>query len=149
VIWCGSSTGILSGPTRLHDPIYCLICRQLGQAEIVRGLQINPQLCIRTAQPIYRWPASGGSIEAEAYYNGYHLALAFGNGSCKGLFCADVECRALVPGQACSHHHGNSWHGCIHDGRQGRLGHLSYRKHYINVTCASWIKVGVSTRPLR
>lgn len=43
-------------------------------------------------------------IEAEAFYDGYHLALAFGNGSCKGLFCADVECRALVPGQACPHH---------------------------------------------
>jgi len=42
-------------------------------------------------------------IEAEAFYGGYHLALAFGNGSCKALFCADVECRALVPGQACPH----------------------------------------------
>ncbi len=42
-------------------------------------------------------------IEAEAFYDGYHLALAFGNGSCKRLFCADVECRALVPGQACPH----------------------------------------------
>lgn len=93
-------------------------------------------------------------IEAEAFYDGYHLALAFGNGSCKGLFCADVECRALVPGQACPHHlraraHGSSWHGCIHDGRQGRLGHLSYRKHHISVRGALWIKVGVSTCPLR
>ncbi len=43
-------------------------------------------------------------IEAEAFYDGYHLALAFGNGSCKGLFCPDVDCRALVPGQACPHH---------------------------------------------
>ena len=42
-------------------------------------------------------------IEAEAFYDGYHLALAFGNGSCKRLFCPDVECRALVPGQACPH----------------------------------------------
>jgi len=42
-------------------------------------------------------------IEAEAFYDGYHLALAFGSGNCKGLFCADVECSALVPGQACRH----------------------------------------------
>lgn len=42
-------------------------------------------------------------IEAEAFYDGYHLALAFGNGSCKKLFCPDVECRALVLGQACPH----------------------------------------------
>ncbi len=42
-------------------------------------------------------------IEGEAFSDGYHLALAFGNGSCKGLFCPNVECRALVPGQACPH----------------------------------------------
>ena len=42
-------------------------------------------------------------IEAEAFYDGYHLALAFGSGPCKALFCADVECRALVAGQACPH----------------------------------------------
>ena len=42
-------------------------------------------------------------IEAEAFYDGYHLALAFGNGSCKTLFCPDIECSALVPGQACRH----------------------------------------------
>ncbi len=42
-------------------------------------------------------------IEAEAFYSGYHLALAFGNGACKSIFCADADCRALVPGQACPH----------------------------------------------
>jgi len=42
-------------------------------------------------------------IEAEAFYDGYHLALAFGFGSCKSLFCPDTDCRALVPGQACAH----------------------------------------------
>ena len=40
-------------------------------------------------------------IEVAAFYDGYHLALAFGNGSCKQLFCPDIECSALVPGQAC------------------------------------------------
>ena len=40
-------------------------------------------------------------IEAEAFYDGYHFALAFGSGSCKTLLCPDKECRALVPGQGC------------------------------------------------
>ena len=42
-------------------------------------------------------------IEAEAFYDGHHLALAFGNGSCKMLFCPNTECVALVPGQGCPH----------------------------------------------
>jgi len=40
-------------------------------------------------------------IEAEAFYDGYHLALAFGSGSCKSVLCPKVECSALVPGQPC------------------------------------------------
>ncbi len=40
-------------------------------------------------------------IEAEAFYDGYHLALAFGSGSCKSILCPKVECSALVPGQPC------------------------------------------------
>jgi len=43
-------------------------------------------------------------LEAEAFYDGYHLAVAFGFGSCKTLFCPDTDCRALVPGQACTHY---------------------------------------------
>ncbi|MFQ5996270.1 MAG: DUF2284 domain-containing protein [Dehalococcoidales bacterium] len=42
-------------------------------------------------------------IEAEAFYDGYHLALAFGSGTCKALLCPDTECQALVTGQACPH----------------------------------------------
>lgn len=40
-------------------------------------------------------------IEAEAFYDGYHLALGFACGSCKGVFCRDIDCTALVPGQRC------------------------------------------------
>jgi predicted metal-binding protein len=40
-------------------------------------------------------------IEAEAFYDGYPLALAFGFGSCKVLFCPKIDCSALTPGQAC------------------------------------------------
>ncbi|MFC1945472.1 DUF2284 domain-containing protein [Chloroflexota bacterium] len=42
-------------------------------------------------------------IEAEAFYDGYYLALGFGAGPCKPHFCPDVECVALKQGQACSH----------------------------------------------
>jgi len=42
-------------------------------------------------------------IEAEAFYDSYYLALAFGSGPCKSIFCPDTDCRALVPGQACPH----------------------------------------------
>jgi len=43
-------------------------------------------------------------IEALAFYDGYHLAVAFASGSCKSLFCPNTDCIALVPGKACSHH---------------------------------------------
>ena len=42
-------------------------------------------------------------IEAEAFYDGYHLALGFANGACKSIFCPNNECSALVPGQRCLH----------------------------------------------
>lgn len=40
-------------------------------------------------------------IEAEAFGDGYYLALGFASGSCKNVFCRDVECQALTRGQAC------------------------------------------------
>ena len=44
-----------------------------------------------------------GKIEAEAFYDGYHLALGFAGGPCKKAFCFDDECSALVRGQPCRH----------------------------------------------
>lgn len=40
-------------------------------------------------------------IEAEAFYDGYHLALGFASGPCKNVFCPGTECSAIVPGQPC------------------------------------------------
>jgi predicted metal-binding protein len=40
-------------------------------------------------------------IEAEAFYDGYYLAVGFANGSCRNAFCNDTECSALVPGKSC------------------------------------------------
>ena len=42
-------------------------------------------------------------IEAQAFYDGYHLSLGFASGSCKRTFCPDMDCRALIQGQACPH----------------------------------------------
>ena len=42
-------------------------------------------------------------IESEAFYDGYYLAVGFGNGACKALFCRDTDCVALEPGKACPH----------------------------------------------
>ena len=42
-------------------------------------------------------------IESEAFFDGYHLALAFGSGPCRDVFCPNIECSALVPGQSCRH----------------------------------------------
>ena len=44
-----------------------------------------------------------GKIEAEAFYDGYHLALGYACGPCKAVFCPDKECSALVTGQPCRH----------------------------------------------
>ena len=43
-------------------------------------------------------------LEAEAFYDGYYLAVGFGSGTCKSL-CIDKECSALIPGQACRHYY--------------------------------------------
>ena len=42
-------------------------------------------------------------IEAEAFYDGYYLAVGFAGGSCKRSFCPNEECNALVLGQGCRH----------------------------------------------
>jgi len=42
-------------------------------------------------------------LEAKAFYDGYYLALGFGCGSCKGVFCPNIECSALILGQPCRH----------------------------------------------
>jgi predicted metal-binding protein len=42
-------------------------------------------------------------IEAEAFFDGYHLALGFACGPCKVLFCPNQDCTALIPSQGCRH----------------------------------------------
>lgn len=40
-------------------------------------------------------------IESAAFYDGYYLALGFAAGSCKEVWCHDVECSALKHGSGC------------------------------------------------
>lgn len=40
-------------------------------------------------------------IESRAFYDGYHLSLAFGQGPCKSFWCPDQPCSALQPGKGC------------------------------------------------
>lgn len=41
-------------------------------------------------------------IESAAFYDGYHLAIGFSTG-CKGIFCQDENCSALILGRSCHH----------------------------------------------
>jgi predicted metal-binding protein len=44
-----------------------------------------------------------GQLQSEAFYDGYHLATAFGGGpSCKRVFCPEMECSGMTGG-ACRH----------------------------------------------
>jgi predicted metal-binding protein len=40
-------------------------------------------------------------VESEAFYDGYYLAMGFACGSCKSVFCPNIDCEALLPGGAC------------------------------------------------
>jgi predicted metal-binding protein len=42
-------------------------------------------------------------IEAQAYYDGYYLALGFGGASCKTTLCSNEDCSALQAGKSCRH----------------------------------------------
>jgi len=42
-------------------------------------------------------------LEADAFYDGYYLASGLAGSSCKILFCPNMECAALTPGQGCRH----------------------------------------------
>jgi predicted metal-binding protein len=48
------------------------------------------------------WEISAG-VESAAFYDGYHLAMAFAGGPCEPYLCPNQECSALVPGQGCRH----------------------------------------------
>ena len=61
----------------------------------------------RTPEQLKQYQLSGrkrleivAKVEAEAFYDGYYLAVGFGGGSCKSFFCPDEDCSSLK-GQGC------------------------------------------------
>ncbi|MFC1917169.1 DUF2284 domain-containing protein [Chloroflexota bacterium] len=42
-------------------------------------------------------------IESEAFYDGHYLAVGFAGGTCKMLYCPNIDCIALTPGNSCRH----------------------------------------------
>jgi len=63
----------------------------------------NPSTLKKRISSSQEFQKTLAKIEAEAYYDGYHLAVGFGNGPCKRIFCPDIECSAILPGQPCRH----------------------------------------------
>lgn len=80
---------------------YAVFIKLEVPSEEMAGPRVREKrLFIRSQMKIYEVV---GKIEAEAFYDGYHLALGFANGACKSIFCPNNECSALVPGQRCLH----------------------------------------------
>ncbi len=73
-------------------------------------------------------------------FSGDRERIAYKNLTLRSPHCG----RVLINKLSLEIPHGRSWHGCIHDGRQGGLEHLSYRKCHITGRSALWIEVGVS-----
>ncbi len=57
------------------------------------------KLGVRSAMK--NWEISA-KLESEAFYDGYHLAMAFAGGPCEPYLCPDKEC-SILTGQGCRH----------------------------------------------
>ena len=66
--------------------------------EIAGEEALEKGLTVKSSRKVYEIV---GKIESEAFYDGYELAIGFTAGPCKSVFCPDVECSALTPGQPC------------------------------------------------
>lgn len=78
---------------------YAIFTRIERPSEEMAGLEAKTK---RLYIPCYRKTYELISkIEAEAFYDGYYLAMGFACGPCKIVFCRDVECSALALGEVC------------------------------------------------
>ncbi len=103
--------------TNAHCPPHALDLEQVRKIvnnfryAIVAMIKITPEEMLGLPAKNKSLPARGrvknyeiiGKIEAEAFFDGYHLALGFASGPCKIAFCPKDECNALIPGQPCRH----------------------------------------------
>ena len=81
---------------------YAIFFRIKAPTETMAGTRIPEQLKQNRHNRQIRQDILS-KIESEAFYDGYYLAVGFGGGPCKDLFCPDIECSALIPGQSCRH----------------------------------------------
>lgn len=81
----------------------------LYETAVVFRLDVPPAVIVRDRATIEERVAAykkSGSIvsalESAAFYDGHYLAVGFGSGSCKSIYCHDVDC-AVLAGQKCRH----------------------------------------------
>ncbi|MFC1964250.1 DUF2284 domain-containing protein [Chloroflexota bacterium] len=80
---------------------YAVFIKTEVPSEMVAGKEARKKLrYASTAEKNYEIVSK---IEAQAFYDGYYLALGFAGGPCKNVFCPDIECSALLPGKGCRH----------------------------------------------
>ncbi len=78
---------------------YAILCKLEVPAEKIAGPEARAK---KLWEPyLHKMYEIIAKIEAEAFYDSYYLAMAFGTGPCKAIYCPDVDCSALVPGQSC------------------------------------------------
>lgn len=78
---------------------YALFTRIERPSEEMAGVEAkSKRLYIRCYRKTYELVSQ---IESEAFYDGYYLAMGFACGSCKSVFCPNIDCTALTPGGVC------------------------------------------------
>jgi len=98
-----------------------LVCPHDSIADAVRAFTAGVFFCVKTPAG-FDDPGQGpiesegakelcmealditATLESEAFYMGYHLALGLAHGNCRALFCSrEKRCWAMVKGRVCLH----------------------------------------------
>ena len=79
------------------------------QTAVVYRLDVPAEVIVRDRQTVnervevYRKSSSlAGALESAAFYDGHYLSVAFASGSCKSMYCSDLDC-AVLARQKCRH----------------------------------------------
>jgi len=92
---CPPQVGTVDDTRKLVSAFRCAVFIKL-EAPLDQELEAWQDASWKTHEIVSR-------IEAEAYYNGYYLAVGFAGQSCKDALCGERECAALEPGVSCTH----------------------------------------------
>lgn len=87
--------------TLVNSYRYAVFLRVKVPTEIYAG-ERTPENMKKFTQVALKHLELLGKLEAEAFYDGHYLSVAFGAGSCKSLFCPDKEC-AVLKSSSCRH----------------------------------------------